>query len=102
MFAPLLNSNGLPADSAWLFPEHDFSIMTPERFAAVVIERVLERGSVAQVRWLVQHYGARRIAAWVRRSGCRRLSRKTFEYWRWVFGIKRYRQPPWGFAENRS
>jgi hypothetical protein len=90
-----LASNGLPLDSAWLFPEHDFASMNPTRFAPVVMERVLERGSAAQIRWLLSHYGQRAVAAWVRRYGYRRLSHKVFEYWRWVFGIKRFHRPPW-------
>ncbi len=90
-----LAPNGLPADSAWLFPEHDFDTMNLVQFANVIVERVLERGSAAQVRWLIQQYGTRAIVGWVRRYGYRRLSHKVFEYWRWVFGIKRYHQPPW-------
>jgi len=90
-----LAPNNLPADSAWLFPEYDFDSMRPKRFASVIIERVLERGSASQIRWLVAHYGKRMVATWVRQYGYRRLSRKVFEYWRWVFGIKRYRRPPW-------
>ncbi|MBI2976450.1 MAG: hypothetical protein HYY33_05815, partial [Chloroflexi bacterium] len=81
-------ANGLPADSQWLFPEYDFGLMNTEQFAGVIIERVLERGSIAQTRWLLGCYGKRRIAAWVRRYGYRRLSHKVSEYWRWVFGIK--------------
>jgi len=88
-------ANGLPADSQWLFPEYDFGSMNTEQFASVIIERILERGSMAQTRWLLSYYGTRRTAAWVRRYGYRRLSRKVFEYWRWVFGIKRFHRPPW-------
>jgi hypothetical protein len=96
-----LARNGLPADGAWLFPEYDFKKMTPERSASVIIERVLERGSAAQVRWLIQCYGTRTVAGWVRRYGYRRLSQKVFEYWRWVFGIKRYQRPPWEQVGDR-
>lgn len=88
-------ANGLPADSQWLFPEYDFASMSPKRFAPVIMERVLERGSAAQIRWLLGHYGQRVVAAWVRQYGYRRLSRKVFEYWRWVFGIRRFHKPPW-------
>ena len=90
-----LTPNGLPVDSAWLFPEYDFDAMNTERFTSVIMERVLERGSAAQVRWLIRQYGTRAIAGWVRRYGYRRLSHKVFAYWRWVFGIKRYHQPLW-------
>jgi hypothetical protein len=95
MTEPHLASNNLPADSAWLFPEYTFGSMSPERFASVIIERVLERGSAAHVRWLIQQCGQRAVTAWVRRYGYRRLSHKVFEYWRWVLGIKRYHRSPW-------
>jgi hypothetical protein len=97
-----LAPNGLPADSVWLFPEYDFDTMTPRRFAPVIIERVLERGSAAQTRWLLRQYGLPAVEAWVRRYGYRRLSHKVFEYWRWVFGIKRYHRPPWERASARA
>ena len=99
---PPLAPNGLPLGSAWLFPEHEFSRMHPETFGSVIIERILERGSVEQVRWLIQQYKPKVIAAWVRRYGYRRLSHKVFEYWRWVFGIKRYHRPPWERTTTRS
>ncbi|MBI5052813.1 MAG: hypothetical protein HZB52_06050 [Chloroflexi bacterium] len=91
----LLAPNGLPTDSAWLFPEHDFNLMQPEKFAPVIIERVLDRGSIIHTRWLLKYYGQKTITHWLRQRGHRRLSHKTFEYWRWVFGIKRYRKQPW-------
>ncbi|MBI4770006.1 MAG: hypothetical protein HY784_06220 [Chloroflexi bacterium] len=90
-----LAPNGLPESSAWLFPEYDFVRMEPEEYAPVVMERVLERGSIPEVQWLLAHYGTRRLSAWLRRYGYRALSPRTFEYWRWVLGIKRFRRPPW-------
>ncbi|MEK9162617.1 MAG: hypothetical protein AAB261_04895 [Chloroflexota bacterium] len=90
-----LASNGLPIDSAWLFPEYEFSTMDDKRFANVIIERILDRGSLDQVRWVLACYGKRGVEKWVRQCGYRRLPRKNFEYWRWVFGIKRYRKQPW-------
>ena len=36
------------------------------------------------MRWLLGHYGRRVVAALDEQYGYRRLSRKVFEYWRWV------------------
>jgi hypothetical protein len=44
--------NSLPTDTAWLFPEYEFETMGLESHAGVIIERILERGTWAQLRWL--------------------------------------------------
>ena len=98
----LLAPNGLPADAVWLFPEYRFDRMTPGKFSSVIMERILERGSAAQTRWLLREYGPRPVAALVRRYGYRRLSPRIFEYWRCVFGIKRFHRPPWERAAYRG
>lgn len=90
-----LASNGLPASSKWLFPEYEFARMDPDGYASVVIERILDRGSWAEIRWLIERYGKREVAKWVRQHGYRRLDRRAFEYWRWMLGVKRYKIPPW-------
>jgi hypothetical protein len=88
----------LPESTAWLFPEYEFSRMDDEGYANVIIERILERGSWDQLRWMFARYGRRRVAMWLRQHGFRRLSPRSFEYWRWVLGIRRYNAPPWAAA----
>ncbi|HEY4691500.1 MAG TPA: hypothetical protein VIK33_19480 [Anaerolineae bacterium] len=90
-----LASNNLPKTSEWLFPEYDFAAMNPDEYAGVVIERILNRGSWAEIQWLLNRYGKHAVAKWVRQRGYRRLDRRAFEYWRWMLGIKRYKVPPW-------
>jgi len=90
-----LAPNNLPKSSKWLFPEYDFIRMNPDGYASVVIERILNRGSWAEIQWLLTHYGKRSLAHWIRQHGYRRLDRRAFEYWRWMLGIKRYKVPPW-------
>jgi len=90
-----LAANGLPVSISWLFPEYDFESMDPEQHAAVVIERVLERGAWAEVRWLFAHYGERRVAEWVRRHGFRLLSKRSFALWRLALGISDFEAPTW-------
>ena len=98
--AIVLAPNGLPESTKLLFPEYEFKQMEPEAYASVIMERILERGSVAEVRWLLDRYGVRRLATWLRRYGYRALSPRPFEYWRWVPGIKRFRRPPWDRARK--
>jgi hypothetical protein len=90
---PLLADNHLPADAAWLFPEYDFETMTPEHHEGVIIERVLERGTWEQLRWLFAVYGEPNVAEWVRRHGFRLLSKRSFALWRLALGIAAYVAP---------
>lgn len=90
-----LAPNGLPQSSAWLFPEYDFARMKPDKYSGVIMERILNRGSWAEIRWLLDTYGKREIAKWVQAHGYRRLDKRAFNYWRNMLGIKRYTVPPW-------
>ena len=91
----LLAENKLPVSTAWLFPEYDFESMDTEHYAGVVIERVLERGTWAQLRWLFAHYGEERVAEWVRRHGFRLLTKRSFALWRLALGVKDPIVPEW-------
>jgi hypothetical protein len=68
----------LPASIAGLFPEYRFESMDAEAYESVIIERVLERGTWPELRWLFDRYGETRIADWLRRHGFRLLSRRSF------------------------
>jgi hypothetical protein len=94
-------ARGLPPDSAWLFPEYDFEAMDLERHSGVIIERVLERGTWEQTRWLFATYGEARVAAWVRQHGFRLLSGRSFALWRLALGITDYVAPAWAVEARR-
>jgi hypothetical protein len=91
----------LPSDSAWLFPEVDVDSLELERHSGVIIERLLERGTWEQVRWLFDTYGEDRVAGWVHRHGFRLLSKRSFALWRLVLGIKEYVAPEWAREVRR-
>ena len=95
-----LAPNGLPETSDWLFPEYDFSQMEPKTYSSTVMERILERGSWAEINWLFDHYGERHVKQWVRRHGFRALSRRSFALWRLVLDINRYKAPRWAKADR--
>ena len=98
---PLLADNRLPADAAWLFPEYDFEAMDVESHKSVIIERVLERGSWEQLRWLFVTYSEADVAEWVRRHGFRLLSRRSFALWRLALGVADYVAPEWAVKARR-
>ena len=91
----LMADNHLPADAAWLFPEYDFDTMHLECHKSVIIERVLERGTWEQLRWLFVTYGEASVAKWVWRHGFRLLSRRSFALWRLALGVTDYVAPEW-------
>jgi hypothetical protein len=92
----------LPADTAWLFPEYDFSSINLQDHKGVIIERVLDRGSWEQVRWLFAAYGEQEIAEWVRRHGFRLLSKRSFALWRLALEIKDYVAPEWALEARKA
>lgn len=85
----------IPPSAAWLFPEYEFADMDTEKHAGVIIERVLERGSWEELRWLFARYGELRVAEWVRRHGFRLLSKRSFALWRLVLGVDDFTAPEW-------
>ena len=98
---PLLADDCLPADAAWLFPEYDFDTLDTESHKSVIIERVLERGTWEQLRWLFGAYGETSVAGWVRRHGFRLLSRRSFALWRLALGVADYVAPEWAIQAKR-
>ena len=92
---PQIADNQIPADSRWLFPEYTFDEMNLDQYASVIIERILERGSWAQLRWLFATFGEAEVAEWVRRHGFRLLSKRSFALWQNVLKVQDYVAPTW-------
>jgi hypothetical protein len=94
--------NRLPSDAAWLFPEYDFGSMNLQEHRGVIIERVLERGSWDQVRWLFVTYGEAEVAEWVRQHGFRLLSKRSFALWRLALRVSDYVAPEWAIEAREA
>jgi len=88
-------ADGLPASAIWLFPEYDSESISLESHSGVIIERLLDRGTWEQIRWLFAVYGETRVAEWVRKHGFRLLSRRSFALWRLALGLDDYVAPEW-------
>ena len=97
----LMTDHHLPANSAWLFPEYDFDTMDLECHRSVIIERILERGTWEQLRWLFVTYGEASVAEWVWRHGFRLLSSRSFALWRLALGVTDYVAPEWAVEAKR-
>jgi len=90
----------IPDDLRPYFQEYDVLTLDLDRDANLVIQRVLEYGTWGEVRWLFANYGDRRIRAFVRERGERMLSRVTFNYWRKLLQIRRWRRSPFPTAKG--
>jgi hypothetical protein len=86
---------GLPGSTAWLFPEYEFESIGLEGHSGVIMERLLDRGTWDQVRWLFATYGEDRVASWVQRHGFRLLSKRSFALWRLALDITDFHAPKW-------
>lgn len=59
-----------------------------ENHAPLILDRTLEYGSLAAVRWAMETYGPERIKEFLRGRGVRTLSRKTLRFWTMLLGIE--------------
>ena len=82
------------------FQEYDPSILDLDHDANLIIQRTLEYGTWDEVRWLFSTYGRPRIRTFVRGRGERMLSRVTFNYWRRLLGVRRWRRSPFSTAQG--
>ena len=92
----------LPVDTAWLFPEYVFEGIDLKTHRGVIIERILERGSWEQIRWLFRTYGEEQVAGWVQQHGFRLLSKRTFAFWRLVLKITDFQAPDWAIQARET
>ncbi len=94
-----LTPGDIPSGLRPHFQEYDFESLDLERDANLIIQRTLEYGTWDEVRWLFATYGDPRIRTFVRERGERLLSRVTFNYWRKLLGIRRWRRSPFPTTE---
>lgn len=81
----------------WLFWEVDFDDLDTDADADYVLARVLERGRMVEVRWLIEQYGHDRIRTFFRDVGHPEISKRTIAFWRTVLDAEEpwAEQPSW-------
>ncbi len=72
----------VPAPLRWVFWDVDAARLDTSRSADYIIPRVLERGGITEVRWLIATYGMRGIHRYLRDIGHPELSDRTLCFWR--------------------
>lgn len=78
----------LPAALHSLFWDCRPESVDSDAHAPLVLERVLEYGSLASVHWALEAYGPDRIREFLRTRGARTLSRKTLSLWKVLLDLE--------------
>lgn len=82
------------------FQEYDPQEIDLETYQAVIIGRVLAFGTTKELRWLFKTYTKEKVRNFIKEYGYRKLSPETFNFWRLVLEVKKYRKLSW--FKNKS
>ena len=80
--------NSIPLSLLPFFQEYDITTLTPEKDAHTIIERVLQFGNRAEIKWLFGVYPKEQVVKWVTRFGEERLPQPHRTFWKIVLGIQ--------------
>jgi hypothetical protein len=79
--------NSIPLSLTPFFQEYDISKLTPEKDAHTIIERVLQFGNRAEIKWLFETYSDETIKVWIKRWSNNRLPEPHRTFWRIVLEV---------------
>ena len=88
------SENQIPRGLKPYFQEYDVAGLSLEKDADLVIQRTLEFGNWEEIRWLFRWYGRERIRTFLRLRGERWLKPVSFNYWRKLLKIRRWKRSP--------
>jgi hypothetical protein len=88
----------IPPEHEWLFWDVDPAAIDLIRDRRYVLGRVLERGRMSDVRWVVGAYGLEGVREFFRSGGNPELSRATRILWQGVLGES---EDQWPSASRR-
>ena len=89
-----MSSASIPSGLWPHFQEYDPQRLDRDLDADLIIQRTLEHGTWEEIHWLLSSYGVEPIRKFVRLRGERLLSAATFNYWRKLLGVRRWRRSP--------
>jgi hypothetical protein len=90
----------IPARLKTLFPEYDLAGLNAGRDRTLVVSRILDRGRLADVRWLLGRLPEDDIVRFIVEDGARLLSRRSLRLWSLVFSAAPKAPPKWRTKEN--
>ena len=71
----------LPQSLSPFFQEYNFTDLHPQNDSHTIIERVLQFGNRAEIRWLFETYSHKEIKLWVKRYGNDKLPQPHRAFW---------------------
>ncbi|MEO8357472.1 MAG: hypothetical protein ABI621_16320 [Chloroflexota bacterium] len=77
----------IPTTLGPFFQEYEFSKLNPQRDAHTIIERALQFGNRAELRWLFAVYSREKIASWVRQFGKDKLPQPHRVFWQTILEV---------------
>jgi hypothetical protein len=81
------------------FQEYDLEDLRLRDAADLINQRTLEFGDWIEIRWLFKVYRLERIRCFLREHGERWLKPVTFNYWRKLLGLRRWKSAPFRSGE---
>lgn len=78
----------IPRSLAPFFQEYDIAKLVPENDSHTIIERVLQFGNRAEIKWLFTVYTQKQIVSWLARFGAERLPQPHLNFWNFVLGVE--------------
>lgn len=79
--------NPIPSSLAPFFQEYDFAALNPQKDSHTIIERVLQFGNRAEIRWLFETYPNEEIKQWVIKFGNEKLPQPHLTFWKVILDI---------------
>jgi hypothetical protein len=79
--------NSIPLSLSPFFQEYDITTLTPEKDAHTIIERVLQFGNRAEIKWLFEVYPKEQIIEWINNFGMDKLPQPHRTFWKLVLDI---------------
>jgi hypothetical protein len=70
-----------------LFWDYKFDDVLSNLDNDVVIERILELGDIEDFNFLIENISKNKIIDYLKRKGERRLTKRSYNFWRIYFGI---------------
>jgi hypothetical protein len=96
----MLPASKIPAGLKPYFQEYDIAQLDFVRDANLIILRTLEFGTWDELRWLFATYHRKRICLFLREHGERWLKPVTFNYWRKLLGVRKWKKTPFPVAKG--
>lgn len=77
----------IPVSLKPFFQEYDITRLTPEKDAHTIIERILQFGNRAEIKWMFNTYSNQTIIDWVKYFGKDKLPQPHLNFWETVLEI---------------